>query len=79
MIRPTKHSDPRLTVLPVAALLTKELRKKRVASLSELRAATRKHSRAYEDLFSPSLTLLFGLGLIEYRKKTDSFEYCGGR
>ena len=77
MLRPTKHSDPRRTVLPAAGILLAHLRRHRVESFSQLRATVRNKDDRLDVLFVPALNLLFALGLIEYRKKTDSFEYVG--
>jgi hypothetical protein len=77
MLRPTKHSDPNETVLPVAALLLARLRRLRIESFTTLRDLVRKKKEGLEPLFVPALNLLFLLGLIEYRVKTDSFEYIG--
>jgi ABC-three component (ABC-3C) system Middle Component 8 len=77
MIRPTKHSEASLTVLPVAALLLKRLKRLRVDKAASLLVAARKEVPAADPLFAPSLSLLYLLGLVEYRSKTDSFEYVG--
>ena len=77
MLRPTKHSDPNNTVLPVAALLLAHLRRFRTESFATLRELVRKTNEELDSLFVPALSLLFLLGLIEYRVKTDSFEYVG--
>ncbi len=77
MLRPTKHAHPDKTVIAVAALLLHRLKKQRVESFDGLRrylSATREGVGA---LFLPALNLLFALGLVEYRPKTDAFEYTG--
>lgn len=77
MIRPTKHSDPRKTALPVAGIILQRLRRYRTESLAELRHFVRKKSLDADVLFVPAVDLLFLLGLVEYHPKTDSFEYVG--
>lgn len=77
MLRPTKHSDPQLTVLPAAGALLEKLRKKRVCSLAEMRKCVDDLGSDRGPLLLPSIALLFVLGLIEYRRKTDSMEYVG--
>lgn len=77
MLRPTKHSDPQLTVLPLAAELLARVREARTMALSELRDLANTPNRDREPLFVPALSVLFLLGLVEYRRKTDSFEYVG--
>jgi hypothetical protein len=77
MLRPTKHSDPQLTILPIAGELLKRLRKKRLCSLADLRLCVEKLGADRVPLLLPSITLLYLLGLVEYRRKTDSMEYVG--
>ena len=77
MLRPNKHSDPQLTILPIAGDLLKKIRQKRSCTITDLR----KHVESLGDdrvpLLLPSLAVLFLLGLIEYRRKTDCIEYVG--
>lgn len=77
VLRPNKHSDPELTILPIAAEVLKKLRKKRSCTVSDLR----KHFEGFGTdrvlLLLPSLSVLFVLGLVEYRRKTDCMEYVG--
>lgn len=75
MLRPTKHSDPSSTILPVASDLLTHLQRYRTESFVEMRAIVKKKRTDSDPLFVPALNLLFGLGLIEYHPKTDSFEY----
>ena len=77
MLRPNKHSDPQLTVLPVAGDLLKRLRKKRACTIEELRTFTEQLGPDRVPLLMPSITLLYLLGLVEYRRKTDCMEYVG--
>ncbi len=77
MLRPTKHSDPHRTVLPVAGLMLQRLRRYRTESLADLRGYVRKKAPDLDVLFVPAVDLLFLLGLVEYHPKTDSFEYVG--
>lgn len=77
MLRPTKHSDPHATILPVASMLLAHLRRYRTESFVTLRQLVRDNRDDLDPLFVPALNLLFLLGLIEYRAKTDSFEYVG--
>lgn len=78
MLRPTKHTDPHRSVLAVSGLLLKHLRRRRIASMVELRDKLRAQDAANDVLFPPALTLLYALGLVEYRIKTDSLEFVGG-
>ena len=77
MLRPSKHSHPDKTVLNVALLLLVRLRKKRVEDYGSLLKLARKSSSSGDILFLPALSLLYLLGLIDYRPKTDSIEYLG--
>lgn len=77
MLRPNKHSDPKLTVLPIAGELLKLLRKKRSCTIADLRTRIEAHGSDRAVLLEPSIALLYLLGLIEYRRKTDSLEYVG--
>lgn len=75
MIKPTKHSHPDKTVVYASFIMLKELRKKRIVSYSDLYQMIKNKVTSGEFLFMTSLNLLFLLGLIEYRLKTDSIEY----
>jgi hypothetical protein len=77
MLRPTKHSDPQLTVLPIAGALLKRIRKKRACTIEDLRKFTESIGPDRIPLLMPSITLLYLLGLVEYRRKTDCMEYVG--
>lgn len=77
MLRPTKHTHPDRTVINVALLLLKRLRACRVDEYGTLRNFAKKSVRGGDVLFLPALNLLFLLGLIEYRPKTDAVEYVG--
>lgn len=77
MLKPTKHSHPDQTVLGVAAILLQNLKKVRLAKYDALLAVARKRISGGEILFIPALNLLFILGLVTYRPKTDAFEYSG--
>lgn len=77
MLSPNKHSHPDETVLAAATILLSDLRRNRVASYDELKASLRRSSGHAEFLFTPALSFLFLLGLVEYRPTTDSFEYVG--
>lgn len=77
MLRPTKHSHPDRTVVNVALLLIKHLRKRRLDRYGDLRSFAKKAVLGGDVLFLPALNFLFLLGLIEYRPKTDAIEYVG--
>lgn len=77
MLRPSKHSDPDLTVLAASTTLLRELRKKRAVPFDDLKAALGRSSKSAEFLFLPAVSTLFLLGLVDYRPTTDAFEYLG--
>jgi len=77
MIRPNKHSHPDKTLMSAATVLLKRIRRRRTESFDDLRKALTNHEADAESLFLPAVNLLFMLGLIEYRKKNDTFEYVG--
>lgn len=77
MLRPSKHSHPDRTVIRVSALLLARLKVKRLDDYTELRAFVKKSSPGGDPLYLPALNLLYLLGLIEYRAKTDAIEYLG--
>lgn len=77
MIRPNKNSHPDKTLMSAATVLLKRLRRRRSESFDDLRSVLTTHEADAESLFLPAVNLLFMLGLIEYRKKNDTFEYVG--
>lgn len=77
MLRLTKHSHPDHTVLNVALIILTKLREQRVSKYLALKDVAKKKVAGGDVLFLPAMNFLYLLGLIEYRPKTDSFEYVG--
>lgn len=77
MLKPSKHAHPDKTVVAVATLLLHRLKARRVESFDDLRQYLGSARAGVGSLFLPALNLLFVLGLVEYRLKTDAFEYIG--
>lgn len=77
MLKPSKHAHPDKTVVAVSVLLLRRLRERRVESFDELRQYLTGAQAGVGMLFLPALSMLFLLGLVEYRPKTDAFEYTG--
>lgn len=77
MLRPTKHSHPDRTVVNVALLLLRHLKKQRINDYDELRKYTKKKVVGGDVLFLPALNFLYLLGLIDYLPKNDAVEYVG--
>lgn len=79
MLSPNKHSHPDQTILAAATVLLREVKRARAVSYTDLKSLLAKRTRGSDYLFSPAVSLLFLLGLIEYRPKIDSFEYKGAQ
>jgi hypothetical protein len=77
MLRPSKHSHPDRTVINVSMLLLARLRARRVEEYDALKKLVKKNISGGDVLFLPAMNLLYVLGLVEYRPKTDAFEYLG--
>lgn len=77
ILNPTKHSHPDRTVINVSFLLLSRLKKLRIDKYINLKKYAKKTVLGGDVLFLPALNFLFLMGLIEYRKKTDSIEYVG--
>lgn len=74
---PLRSSHPDRTVVSVALLVLVRLRTKRLCDYDTLLAYARKAVVGGDVLFLPSLNFLFLMGLVEYHRKTDAFEYVG--
>jgi hypothetical protein len=77
VLLPSKHAHPDATVLAAATVALNALRNKRVLSFDELKSTIEKKTRSADYLFTPAVSVLFLLGLIEYRPTVDAFEYVG--
>lgn len=77
MLRPTKHSHPDRTVINVSLLLLARLRARRIVDYGTLRNYAKRGVVGGDVLFLPALNFLYMMGLIDYRPKTDAFEYVG--
>ncbi|MFO1044522.1 MAG: ABC-three component system middle component 8 [Planctomycetaceae bacterium] len=77
MLRPNKYSDPQLTILPIAGALLKQLKKKRSITIADLKEHVASLGPDRMPLFFPSIAVLYLLGVVEYRRKTDCMEYIG--
>jgi hypothetical protein len=77
MLRPSKHSHPDQTIVNVAMLLLKRLKRLRLEECDKLRSYVKKAVIGGDALYLSSLSLLYLLGLVDYRPKTDSIEYVG--
>ncbi len=77
MLRPSKHSHPDRTVINVSMLLLGRLKARRVEEFVTLKKFVKKNVSGGDVLFLTAVNLLYLLGLIDYRPKTDAFEYLG--
>ena len=77
MLRPTKHSHPDRTIINVSLRLLARLKTRRIEDYDELKTFVGKAVAGGDVLFLPALNLLYLLGLVDYRPKTDAFEYIG--
>lgn len=76
MLRPKKHLDPNTCTLRVVTFALAELLKRRTVRYDDLRSVVVRRAGADAELaFLPAIEVLFLLGRVEYRDKTDSFEY----
>jgi len=74
---PTKHSHPDKTTLALAVIIIKRLKKVRIEQYDKLLEFLQKKNSSAKTLFLSSMNFLYLMGLINYHKKTDSFEYVG--
>jgi hypothetical protein len=77
MLRPSKHMNPDRSALALSTVLLARLKKTRIEEYSALLDHALSRAEDADTLFASSIALLFLLGLVEYRTRTDSFEYVG--
>ena len=58
-------------------LLLRRLKARRVEEYDALKKLAKKSVSGGDVLFLPAMNLLYLFGLVEYRPKTDAFEYLG--
>jgi len=74
---PTKHSHPDKTTIALAMIIVKRLKRVRIEQYDNLLEFLEKKNNDSKTLFLSSINFLYLMGLIDYHKKTDSFEYVG--
>ncbi|WP_321309735.1 ABC-three component system middle component 8 [Marinifilum fragile] len=76
MIKPDRHSDPKISVINISAYILKELNKFYGISYDELLKKTIETlgEKAKEN-FPYALNFLFLLGKLKYIEQSDSFKY----
>ena len=75
MLKPTKFSNPDKTVISISVIALAHLQRKRIVSFDELKSFICAKREGVESLLIPSLNFLYLLGVVEYREKSDSFEF----
>lgn len=76
MLQPFKHLDLDLSVLRIAAIVLRELQRRRLLAFENVRALVlRRVGQDGELILLPALNLLYLLGCLEYHPKSDSFEF----
>lgn len=74
---PTKHSHPDKTTIALSVIIVKRLKRERIEQYDSLLEFLEKKNSDAKTLFLSSMNFLYLVGLIDYHKKTDSFEYVG--
>jgi hypothetical protein len=69
--------NPDRSVLALSAVLLKRLKTARIEGYSSLLEYAESQTRDGDTLFPGALSLLYLLGLVEYRPRSDAFEYVG--
>jgi len=77
MLRPTKHSHPDRTIINVSLLILVRLRERRIEEYDTLQKYIKRSVIGGDVLFLPALNLLFLMGVIDYKSKSDAVEYLG--
>lgn len=75
LLLPTKHSHPDKTIIAIATIILQRLKKVRLEQYDDLLDYLQNKNKNGEYLFLSAINFLYLLGVVEYHKKTDSFEY----
>jgi hypothetical protein len=79
MLTPRKHLDLDSSVLRVASILLKALKRPGVMEFERLRGVVLKRvGEGAEVSFMPALNFLYLLGRVEYHAQNDTIEYRSG-
>lgn len=77
MLLPTKFTNPDRTVINLSLIFIEKLRRERLISFEDLKILAKENILGGDSIFFETINFLFLIGLLEYRKKIDSFEYTG--
>ena len=69
--------DPDRGALATAAYVLRLVRDSRTVSFTKVQTSVEDRFGTAVTVLAPAVSLLFLLGLLEYRPKSDSFEYTG--
>lgn len=73
MLKPDKHTNPKLSIINIAGLLIKELKQKEISTYDELLTSLIKQTNeSAKEVFLYANYFLFLLGRIEYIPNLDS-------
>jgi hypothetical protein len=76
MLKPTKHLNPKYSVLNIGAHALKLLAYHHTIIYDELyERLERRFGNELRPVFLPAISFLYLLGKVEYHTKNDSFEY----
>jgi hypothetical protein len=79
VLTPQKHLNLDVSVIRVAAIMLRELKRRGVVEFEKLRGVVIKRVGADGDLsFLPALSFLYLLGRVEYHIKNDTIEFRTG-
>jgi hypothetical protein len=79
MLTPRKHLDLDSSVLRIAAIMLRTLKRPGVMEFERLRGVILKRvGEAGEVSFMPALNFLFMLGRVDYHVQNDTIEYRSG-
>jgi hypothetical protein len=79
MLTPRKHLDLDSSVLRVASIMLKSLKRPGVMEFERLRGVVLKRvGEGAEVSFMPALNLLYLLGRVDYHTQNDTIEYRSG-
>lgn len=79
MLRPNKHDHPDRTIVGVSVVILKKMEKDHVVSYDGLLSHVEKLVEGGGRLFVPALDFLFLFGVLEYYRKSDTFELVSVR
>ncbi len=75
MLKPDKHTKPKLSVINVAGLIIEELQQSKIIGCSELLdSLIKRTSDSVKEVFLYALSFLFLLGKVEYISKLDAIK-----